>query len=78
MTGGAQDPNRYRYTRAYAGAALGAFVGLFAFLFVSVAVKPVLAEAYAQISGLLGTGFVTLGGVIGAYMGLSNKWGKGE
>jgi len=78
MTGGAQDPNRYKYTRAFAGAALGASIALLAFLIAAVAVKPALAEAYAQISGLLGTGFVTLGGIIGAYMGLSNKWGKGE
>lgn len=78
MNGGAQDPDRYKYTRAYAGASLGALVGLLIFLVVSIAVKPELADAYAKISGLLGTGLVTLGGIIGAWMGLSNKWGRAD
>lgn len=71
-----EDPNRYRFTRAFAGFSLGAIVGISASLIITAITSPEGAAALEKVSGPLIATIGVLGGVIGTYMGVSNNWGK--
>lgn len=72
----AEDPNKYRFTRAFAGASLGSIVVIAFYLMITVTISPDRAEPLSTVSGPLIAVIGILGGVIGTYMGISNNWGK--
>ncbi len=74
--GGPQDPDKYKYTRAFAGASLGSLISIMFFMVISITVNPTLAEAYEKVSGILIMLIGTLGAIVGGYMGVSNSWGR--
>lgn len=74
--GGAQDPNKYKFIRAFAGASLGSLISIMFFMVISITVTPTLAESYEKVSGILIMLIGTLGAIVGGYMGVSNAWGR--
>lgn len=74
--GGPQDPDKYKFTRVFAGVSLGAVVIVTVYIVVALTVQPELAEAYEKVSGILIMLIGTLGAIVGGYMGISNAWGR--
>lgn len=71
-----EDKNKYRFTRAFAGASLGAIVLIMFYMVISITVTPTLADAYEKVSGILIMLIGSLGAIVGGYMGISNAWGR--
>ncbi len=74
-TNGPWDPNKYRFTRIFAGISLGAIIVIIGYILIIVVIKPDIAEAIGKVSGLITTVISGLILIVGAYMGISNKWG---
>lgn len=73
--GGAKDPQRYFYTRCFAGFCLGALFAITIYILIVVTIWPDKSVALERVSGILLMLIATFGGIIGAYVGVSNGWG---
>ena len=74
--GGAKDPDKYKYTRVFAGVSLGVVVIVTVYIVIALTIRPGLADSYEKVSGILIMLIGTLGAIVGGYMGVSNSWGR--
>lgn len=74
--GGPQDPDKYKYTRTFAGVSLVVVISVTFYVVIALSVNPDLAGAYEKVSGILIMLIGTLGAIVGGYMGVSNSWGR--
>jgi len=74
--GDAKDPDKYKYTRMFAGVSLGVVISVTFYVVIALSVRPELADAYEKVSGILIMLIGTLGAIVGGYMGISNAWGR--
>ncbi len=70
------DPNKYRFTRFFAMISLAAVIFIAIYILITVVASPSIAEAIDKVSSPINTALMVFGAVIGAYMGISNKWGR--